>query len=242
MKHLLLFDIDGTILQLRHGRSRMIFAEILKDVFGQEIDQVRLPDFAGKTDLIILREICTTFGLDYGLILEDVDTIWSKMHSVFREYCTREEIVLLPGVDTLIKDLSGRKDVQLALLTGNFRDNAYLKLDTYGLSGYFPFGAFGCEREIRNELPPIAIERANEHSGGKYFSSTNTIILGDSLRDIECAEVNGIKSVAVATGYNGFDELGSASPDLLFHDFSDIANVISKLELLMRNGTNDNSN
>jgi phosphoglycolate phosphatase-like HAD superfamily hydrolase len=242
MKHLLLFDIDGTILQLRHGRSKMIFAEILKEVFGKEIDQVRLPDFAGKTDLIILREICTTFSLDYNLILEDVDNIWARMHSVFREYCTQEEVVLLPGVGELIKELSVREDVQLALLTGNFRDNAYLKLDTYGLSGFFPFGAFGCEREIRNELPPIAIERANEHAGGDYFCNTNTIILGDSLRDIECAEVNGIKSVAVATGYNGFEELGTASPDLLFQDFSDVGKVISKLEKLMENGTTYNSN
>ncbi|NIP97762.1 MAG: hydrolase, partial [Akkermansiaceae bacterium] len=58
----------------------------------------------------------------------------------------------------------------LGLLTGNIAAGAGLKVSHFGLAGYFGFGAFGDDHHDRNELGPIAVERA-EAVHGKTFTA-----------------------------------------------------------------------
>ena len=55
------------------------------------------------------------------------------------------------------------------------------------------------------------------------------MIIGDSVHDITCAKVNGLRSLAVATGWTPYSELQEASPDFLIKDFSDINKSLSIL-------------
>ncbi|MDP2365866.1 MAG: HAD hydrolase-like protein, partial [Ignavibacteria bacterium] len=188
MKILALFDIDGTILKLKDGRSRIIFSDIMFDVFGKNIHPAHLPNFAGMTDLQILNELSVLIGVPFRYIHRNIDVVYEKLLNVFRNFCNEEHIVILPGVIELINNLSKNKDIQLGLLTGNFRDNAYIKIATYNLARFFPFGAFGSDHRNRNKLPSIAITRANKYEGIRIFSRNNTLIIGDGPRDIECAK------------------------------------------------------
>ncbi len=226
---LVLFDIDGTILKLRNYRSRHIFKQLYRDVFGIEIDDGKMPDFAGNTDLRILREMAESHGISYSEIVKDIDSIWARILGEFRYWCNTDNLVLLPGAEMLIKSLDAVENVSLGLLTGNFRDNAYLKLDVFKLSGYFPFGAFGDDREDRNDLPGVALGRAEEYCQYK-FGIKDTIIIGDSPRDIECGKKNRIPVLSVATGGFSADLLAIESPELLFEDFADYHNVIGSIK------------
>jgi phosphoglycolate phosphatase-like HAD superfamily hydrolase len=228
MKYLFLFDIDGTLLSLQLGRSRVLFARMLKDIFGVDTPDISMPSFAGMTDLQILRELSEALGISFEETRARLPEIWQTMLRYFREYCTPEHINLMPGIKSLVPRLAGDNRVQLALLTGNFRENAYLKLSSWGLEEYFPFGAFGSDRDSRNELPPLAIERANDHAGGEIFGSHNTLIIGDSPRDIECARENKLPVAAVATGTFNREQLEAYSPDMLFDDFRDNEYVIEQ--------------
>ncbi len=236
-KYLFLFDIDGTILKLRRFRSRTIFKDLFRDIFGVVVDDAMMPDFAGNTDLRILRAISEANSIPFDAILNDIDNIWKKILREFEPYCNSENLELLPGSDRLIARLSQREDVELALLTGNFRENAYLKLNAFGLGSFFPFGAFGSDHEDRNKLPAIALQRANSFfSGADFrFDSTNAIIIGDSPRDIECAKTNSMAVAAVATG--GFDPalLKDNKADLVFENFTDCDHVIDSIFNLLGN-------
>lgn len=126
-----------------------------------------------------------------------------------REACCREYAQLgstdlshtvLPGVRELLGWLSGRGDVRLGLVTGNFEPVARLKLARAGIGGHFPSGqgAFGSDAEDRAALPAIARRRAGR--GGAPHPRDRTIVIGDTPRDIACARADGLRCMAVATG------------------------------------------
>ncbi len=225
MKYLFLFDIDGTILNFRHQVAKALFIELMTEVFGKEFDETHLPDFNGRTDLYILRTMAENHGIDFNGLSAKLPEVWEAIIAKFQNYSTPEYIELLPGVHEILVSLSQRDDVTLGLITGNFRANAYLKLKAHDLGDFFKFGAFGDDHENRNNLPPIAISKANVHLNSDVFTSRNTLIIGDTKRDIECAKFNQIKSVAVGTGKYTLDELSEDNPDLLLSDMSDYVNV-----------------
>ncbi len=222
MKHLVLFDIDGTILRYKKYNSREVFSSVIRDIFGKMPSFENLPDFSGMTDLQILYEIADYVGTPRSELDNRLPQVWELLLKEFKRHCREDKIVLLPGIRQLIERLSEKEDIQLALLTGNFRDNAYLKMKVFRLDKYFPFGAFGSDNSDRNQLPKIAVERGNEMAGEKIFDLSNSLIIGDSLRDIECAKSNNIAVLCVATGKIRYEDLEAENPDVLLKDFSDV--------------------
>ena len=87
----------------------------------------------------------------------------------------------------------------VALLTGNWEPGARTKLSRFDLNRYFRFGAFGCDGIERSELPPVALDRA-EQAMGRRFRPEETLIVGDSVHDVTCAQAHGIPCLAVSTG------------------------------------------
>ncbi|MDQ1266837.1 MAG: phosphoglycolate phosphatase [Bacteroidota bacterium] len=229
MPVLILFDIDGTILKLKYGISKNIFIELLSDLFNINISQSDLPGFAGKTDLQIFSEISKLNHFPYSIIENNLSEIRKQMTVRFKFYCTAEHIEELPGAANLIDMTNNDKDYTIGLLTGNFIEIAYMKLNALHLGKYFPFGSFGSDEADRWKLPPIAISRANKLIGENIFSSENTMIIGDSLLDIDCARRNGIPVAAVATGGTEFEELAEYQPELIFQNLSDTNYIFSAI-------------
>ncbi len=234
MKYLFLFDIDGTLLNFQHGVAKALFIELMTEIFGKEFDETHLPDFNGRTDLYILRTMAENHGINFDGLNRKLPDVWKAIIDKFEDYSTPDYIELLPGVKQLLNSLEMREDVALGLITGNFKANAYLKLKAYDLGRYFQFGAFGDDHEDRNNLPPIAINNANIFLKETFFYPENTLIIGDTIRDIECAKHNNIKSVAVTTGRYKKEELASHNPDLLLDDMSDFESVENTFFTLFR--------
>ena len=234
MKYLILFDIDGTILKFRQYNSREIFAKMIKEVFGRDVPLSVMPDFSGMTDLQILKDIASKIQLDDDKLMSKLPEVWCTICNDFKQYCTPDYMKLLPNVSELIKILDSNPDVSLGLQTGNFVENAYIKLKAFNLDTYFPFGAFGSDHEDRNKLPLLAIERANNLIGYPAFSEINTLVIGDSHRDIECAKSNNLPVLAVATGNFSVGELSKFEPDAVLENFENIEETLSTIYGLLR--------
>jgi phosphoglycolate phosphatase-like HAD superfamily hydrolase len=99
----------------------------------------------------------------------------------------------------LLERLAGDGSVAVGLLTGNIAGGAQAKMRHFGLDHHFPFGAFGDDHHDRNELGPVALERASGHAG-RSFSPRETLVIGDTPEDIRCAQAMGARCLAVATG------------------------------------------
>jgi phosphoglycolate phosphatase-like HAD superfamily hydrolase len=216
---LILFDIDGTLLSVRHDISQQVVQEVFEKTFGHD---ERLPrvEFHGKTDRQIFLEICSAIGFER----RDAECRFEEMERAliegWRRHLSRETVRILDGVIELLERLSTIEDLSLGILTGNLRESAHIKLDTHALSDYFSVGAYGSDAIDRNDLPPIALERANALNGTR-FAFERTLIVGDSHRDIACARAWGIRSLAVATGALGVDELRRHSPDAVCRTLRD---------------------
>ena len=229
MKILVLFDIDGTILKFNNELGKRIFIDFLEKYLEREIPQESIPDFSGMTDLKILQQITEYINLPFKQLEQKLPDLWESLNSYFGEYCVDDNFEVMPGVRQLIDELHSNQNVTLGLLTGNIKQNAYSKLKAVGLDHYFSFGSFGCEYADRNKLPQVAIEKANTHLSKNHFKTENTIILGDSPRDIECAKSNNIPVICTATGNFSTTQLENFKPDYLFEDFSDYKLVMSSI-------------
>ncbi len=222
---LLLFDIDGTLT--RGGPARAAFAHALESTFGAA-GPVFDHDFSGKTDPLITRELLTTAGLP----LRDIE---ARLPRFCRCYVTELEaridahpVTALPGARSLIGVLAGRGDVFLGLVTGNLEGGARVKLCSAGLWDHFPIGAFGSDREDRNELPAIALRRAAAH-WGRPFCGEETVVVGDTPLDVACGRAVGAATVGVATGRYSFAELEAAGADRVLRGFADVEAAVTAI-------------
>lgn len=234
MKYLILFDIDGTILTFRQYHSREIFAKMLKEIFGKDVPLSIMPNFSGMTDLQILKDIASKIHLDDDELMSKLPEVWCTICNDFKQYCTPEYMRLLPNVNEIIETLASNPNITLGLQTGNFIENAYIKLEAFDLAKYFPFGAFGSDHDDRNQLPLLAIERANKFIGSLSFSEINTLVIGDSYRDIESAKSNNLPVLAVATGNFSADELLNYEPDAVLENFNDIEKTVNTIYKLLK--------
>ena len=207
---ILLFDIDGTLLQ-GHGVGRRALEAALLSLYGQTFDTHSVP-FSGKTDAQIFRELLTA-APDHGLDAAPEDHQIDALHAAYLDEMGRrlpvDPVEELPGAAALVRQLDGGEHT-LGLLTGNLEPLAYGKVARIGLEAtLFPFGAFGSDAEDRNALPAIAAERAAAHLG-RDVAHDELVIIGDTPLDIACARAVGARVVAVATGYYDAGELAEA--------------------------------
>jgi len=228
-KRLLLFDIDGTLVSVEREASRQLLRDVVQETMNIRLPQDFVFSLGGKTDFQIMNELAELFAVPQTLVEQRRELIKERLTAHTERLSSVERIERLHGVEELLAALSKREDATLGVLTGNIKTTAYLKLRPYNLDALFPFGAFGCDHVHRTMLPPIAINRANEHLATEAFTPENTVIIGDTLNDIACARAHGIRVVAVATGAVSYERLAEAEPDALVRDFADTAHIIDLL-------------
>ena len=225
MKRLLLFDIDGTLVL--GGPAKGAFHTALVETFGTA-GNIEVHNFAGKTDPQIARELLSGAGLGD----EDIDAgfpgLWDRYLHHLGERLPIHPMNVLPGVGQLLQALSGRSDVALGLLTGNIVRGAELKLRSAGLFDHFRMGSYGSDSEIRNDLAPIALERARE-TWNVPFDPQATWVVGDTPADIECGKVGGTRTLGVATGRYPLEVLAAAGADAVMRDLSDTSAAVDLL-------------
>jgi phosphoglycolate phosphatase len=207
---LYLFDIDGTLVDTG-GAGMAALNEATRELFGNEGPPL---DLAGSTDLGIVANLHAHF---------EIEPTPERISAYFEIYHNRLEWNLthggypgrvFGGVVEILSALQNRSGSSIGLLTGNTSGGAARKMRHYGLAGYFPFGAFGGDHADRNMLGPVALERAMTHTGRK-FTADETLVIGDTPKDIACAHAMGVKCLAVSTGRFSSAELKMHGADLV---------------------------
>lgn len=214
---LVLFDIDGTVLT--GGPAKEAFHIALVEVFGTA-GPIEQWEFSGKTDPQIARELLTEAGLSRARVDQGLGRLWTRYLEEMERRIGDEPTRALPGAAALLSDLAGEGAVALGLLTGNVVGGARLKLHAAGLEGWLEVGAFGSDHEVRNELPAIAVQRALD-AWGRPFDPSDVVVVGDTPRDVECGMRFGARTVAVATGNFGFDDLARTGADAVLEGLGD---------------------
>ncbi|MBA2743308.1 MAG: HAD hydrolase-like protein, partial [Chthoniobacterales bacterium] len=189
-------------------------------------DNLRDIEIAGRTDAAIVRSILQKYGT--ATTIENIGGFLDEYIDRLGELLPRLNGHVMPGVAEILERLHPSSDHVLALLTGNLRRGAQLKLQRYGLWDYFEFGAFADDHHDRNELGGFARQRAQEKHGHE-FDAAHIDVIGDTGHDIACGRAFGARTIAVATGSWTREQLAAHQPDFLFDDLSDVEDVITRL-------------
>ena len=222
---LLLFDIDGTLVDTG-GAGMAALVDATREVFGDDGPKL---DLAGATDSGLLKNIFKSFGReeDEEITSRFFDLYLARLEVNLRDACFGGRA--LEGVLPILQELDSAGTAK-GLLTGNIAAGAEVKMRHYGMDGFFAFGAYGDDHFDRNKLGPIALERAQRECG-KTFSPDQTIVVGDTPKDIWCAQAFGAKSICVATGSFTVEQLQAEGADVVFEDFSAVESVLAELLL-----------
>jgi phosphoglycolate phosphatase len=219
MPRLLLFDIDGTLIR-SGGAGVRGMTRAFEAVFsvGRAFEGIAM---AGRTDPQIMTDALTRAGIQAtGDGLASFRAAYSKLLVEELQAPMAAGGRVMPGVGRLLGALKARRDVFLALLTGNYSDAARIKLTHFGLWDYFRCGAFGEDASQRSELVTVALARARS-LGFPEESLDHLFVVGDTPLDVACAHAAGVRSVAVATGGCSVELLRESGADWVFPDLTD---------------------
>ncbi|MCA9063672.1 MAG: haloacid dehalogenase-like hydrolase [Planctomycetaceae bacterium] len=224
MSQVLFFDIDGTMLATG-GAGQRAMERVLVEEFC-----VRYPFegilAAGRTDRGIVDEIFSTHAIEDSPAQRD-----RFMHGYLERLpvCLKENAgTLLPGVRELLEMLSSERHVELALLTGNYVEGAWIKLRHFGIDHFFSFGGFGDIHPARDDVARQALSMASQVLQ-REVSGRETAVIGDTPADIQCARAINAHAVAVATGMFARDQLANHGPDHLFDNFANPQQVVATI-------------
>jgi phosphoglycolate phosphatase-like HAD superfamily hydrolase len=215
----LLWDIDGTLIRTG-GAGMLALTKALAQFTGKEED-LSTVNLAGSMDGAVFEKICAPRGIH-------IDAL-SKAYLELLPQCLAScNGRIPPGVRKVLEITGESSQFCNGLLTGNIYPGAIAKLSHFGLWDFFKFGAFGNEASLRNELGPIAMEKANRYVG-RLLPRESFWIIGDTARDVAVAKACGFRCLAVGTGFSPVGEIQAAGPDVFFSDLSDTEAVVRVL-------------
>ncbi len=222
MRHVLLFDIDGTLVHAG-GAGRLALTRALHTEFDVPSPHLEV-GFAGRTDRAIVSEALIEHGL------EPDEERFGRYLDAYLEHLpqslTEQAGHVLPGARELLDALDARSDVILGLVTGNIERAARLKLAHFGLDHFFVGGGFGDHHHDRNDVARDAERAVAAHREDGDL----TWVIGDTANDVRCARAIGARAVAVCGGFGRRRELEACAPDHLLDDLADTRNFLTLLD------------
>lgn len=218
----------------RNGSYKDYTVPVLEEIFGTsgQLSDMRV---SGMTDLQIVFEALKETGISQDEIRSQIDRMCIRLTEEARRVTGNGVpfFELLPGVRETLEVLHEHPRYESALLTGNIKPMAQLKMELMGLDKFFTLpGAFGEESHIRRDLPALAATRISEklHT---VFSPRDFIVIGDTPNDIDCGRHFGARTVAVGTGrFYSREEILASEPDAILPDLSDTDLVVRTLDEL----------
>ena len=198
---LAIFDFDGTLADsldwFRTSFHDVIARFDLTPVSAEELEQMRG---------LSAREMMARLNVS----MWQLPAIVSDMRK--RKLAAASETPLFAGIPAMLSDLQ-RLGIRTAIVSSDSEASVRLVLGpTASLITPFDCGAavFGKHRKFR---------RAARKLGAK---PSETICIGDEIRDIEAAKAAGMDSGAVAWGYALPAALQAAGPTHLFHSIEEM--------------------
>lgn len=115
---------------------------------------------------------------------------------------------VVPEMKELLEDLH-REQMTQSILSASDQISLDQMISHYDLGDYFRF-VFG----IENKLAGSKIERGHELIRNSGIAREKTVIIGDTLHDLEVAEALGVGAILVAHGHQNAERLKARHPDV----------------------------
>ncbi len=226
----MLWDVDGTLIDAG-GATAECFDLAVSATLGHHPGPHDVA-MSGKTDPSIALEILAFAGLDENEAEKHLPSVLERLEAELEAAVATFGVKgrILPGVETVLAHLHAEAEVVQSVLTGNTRANAGVKLRAFGLDRWLDLdvGAFGSDRASRDDLVPVAMDRARRLRG-LSCSPEDVWVVRDTPRDLACARAAGSRCVLVGTGRFSAAELREAGAEHVLEDLGDPDRICSLL-------------
>lgn len=225
MTHVLLWDIDGTLLTTARAG---VFAleDAATEVCGIDVDFGKLRT-AGLTDYEVCALAIRTAGRS-----DAPETVTRFLRAYERHLPDRLHLrrgAVLPGVEAVLERLAARDDVVSLLLTGNTPAGARAKLAHYGLDRYLSDGAFCVDAGDRASIARQALALAAERVRAD-LSADRVTVIGDTPADVSCGKAIGARTIAIASGACSREELEACGASVVLDELPSPERFLALLE------------
>lgn len=204
---LVAFDFDGTLAD-----SFSWFVDVVNDAAARFGFRPIEPHERERLRGLDARKVAAHLGVP----------MWKlpRLARYLRQRMAREidQIRLFPGIDWLFEQLA-EEGVVLAVVTSNAYENVCRVLgpDNAALVRHYRCGTslFGKQAHLRHVLSRSGV------------SPAEAIYVGDEIRDLRAARVEGMAFGAVSWGYTDAASLQACRPDAFFAGVEDIARLVT---------------
>jgi phosphoglycolate phosphatase-like HAD superfamily hydrolase len=223
---LLLFDIDGTLVRGRPVTHQLALEEAAVELFGLRVEPGASPvadvEPWGKTDRQILRDVLANAGIEAPGADEVVR--WERLACAAYERLEVDDAAGDHESTAAALERLASAGHTLALVTGNLEPIARRKLALRGLERFFPRGqgGFGSDGDLRPELVPLARSRAGA-------SREDTVLIGDTPRDVEAAAADGVRAIGVEGKRFSAEALLAAGATAAVRDIPEVEAALAAL-------------
>lgn len=223
----ILWDIDGT-LSSTGGTSSQAFLDAIHDVAGRRPDGRNL-DLGGRIDPEIASTLLASIDSNPALVPQ----VLARLQEIVMERIDdfRASVRPLPGAAAVLARLEAA-GVRQTVVTGNIESVGRLKLESAGLIPPIEpdLGGFGDHGETRAAVAQLALDRVIER--GWADRPDQCWIVGDTPRDLLCANAIGVRCALVATGRHSMDSMTGLGADIVIPGLEEADELLRRWNLL----------
>jgi phosphoglycolate phosphatase len=211
-----LWDIDGTLVS-SGGVAARAFLDAVAEVTGVRPSAGRR-DYGGRLDPEIAGMLLAAVGAAPERVADVLAALERLVAGRLDELRARTRTC--PAVDALLAHLA-KAGVRQTVVTGNVAAVARYKLEAALLIPPIEpeFGGYGDSAPDRAAVAQVALDRLA--AAGWRPEPGQVWIVGDTPRDLACAQAIGIRCALVATGRRALAELTGLGADIVLTDLSD---------------------
>jgi phosphoglycolate phosphatase len=219
---LIVFDCDGTLVDSQHmicAAMRQAYEANNLSVPAREhllaIVGLSLPD--------AFRRLAATAGGDVEHPVESLVTCYKDAFATLRSNVDHLE-PLYPGARETLDSLAGRRDTLLGIATGKSQRGVRAVLGRHGLADRFV--TIQTSDDAPSKPHPGMVLAAMRETGA---APEDTVVVGDTVFDLEMARAAGARAIGVAWGYHPASALRAAGADAMIAAFAELLPTLDRL-------------
>ena len=219
---LIIFDCDGTLVDSQH----MICAAMREayEAHGLLVpERERLLGIVGLSLPDAFRRLAQG---GHAPETHPVDSLVAHYRTAFA--ALRQSVAhlepLYPGTREALDQLAQRPDTVLGIATGKSQRGVRTVLARHGLADHF--ATIQTADDAPSKPHPGMVLAAMRATG---IGAENTVVVGDTVFDIEMARAAGARTIGVGWGYHRPEALAQAGANVLIGHFSELPGALDQL-------------
>ena len=226
MKHLVVFDLDGTLAATREPDGEL-FVRAVYEVIGIKGIDTDWSVYRHATDSGILAEIIEGYK-DRPARSQEVRAVQNRFVTLLKAESSTapSKFREVPGAGRMLSILRQHANFEYAVATGSWRETALIKLRAVGLDiDGLPLAT--CDDSVRREgIVQSAIEKATAQYN--LPNPLKVTSVGDGVWDVQTATRLGLPFIGIASGSQA-TRLRRAGAEHVIEDFTDLEGFLDLL-------------